>query len=133
MANWALIGADGSWVSGPLGTQPVAGEGQTVVAVPFGFPTSYTWDPSERGFVEVVAPTNVVSRLAYQRLFTQQERIAIRASSDPIVVDFRELAALPDTIDLADPDVMGGTRYLEQLNLIAAGRATTILAGSSPS
>ena len=74
----------------------------------------------------------MLSRLAFQKLFTQAERIAIRASADAAVVDFRELANLAEYIDLTDSDVVTGTQYLETLALIAEGRAGQVLAGQAP-
>lgn len=98
--------------------------------VPVGYPALYTWSPALPGFVPI--GLGALSRLSYQRLFTQSERIAIRASFDPIVVDCRELAALAETIDLTDADVVAGTQYLEAIGLIGGGRADQILAGQMP-
>lgn len=72
-------------------------------------------------------PTTLLTQLAFLRRFTAPERIAIRASTDPIIVDFLHLLGLAQDIDLTDPDTVLGTHYLEQQGLLAAGRATEIL------
>lgn len=92
----------------------------------------YAWEGRTAVPTDPPRVVQSLSRIAYQRLFTQAERIAIRASTDPIVVDFRELAALAETIDLDDADVIAGTQYLESLDLIGSGRAAAILSGQPP-
>lgn len=69
-----------------------------------------------------------VTKLAYLRRFTQTERIAINASTDPIVQDFMALLNMAQEIVLTDPDTMHGTSYLEQAGLIGPNRAAEILA-----
>ena len=131
MTQFALIRAsDGLWLSGPLDEEPVAAEGEYVVIVNIGYPAGCLWDPTSQGFRDIVvppAPPSILSPLAYQRRFTAAERIAIRGSADPLVVDWLALSMIAATIDLADADVIAGTHYLESLGLIAAGRAIEIL------
>ena len=129
---WILIDAiTHEVVSGPHAEEPQA-EGAYSVLAAIGWQSTMAWSPAQRGFVDIATPALTLSRIAYQRLFTQAERIAIRGSTDPIVVDFRELAAIADTIDLSDPDVITGAEYLETLGLIGAGRAAHVLIGQSP-
>jgi hypothetical protein len=66
--------------------------------------------------------------LAFLRRFTAEERITIRASTDPLIVDFIALVNLAQDILLDDPDTMRGVGYLEQQGLLAAGRTAEILA-----
>ena len=68
----------------------------------------------------------ILTQLAFLRRFTAQERISIRASSDPMVVDFLHLVNLAQEINLDDPDTADGLAYLEAQQLIAQGRAAEI-------
>lgn len=129
---WLLIDSTNHQiVSGPHADEPSA-EGAYAVMVAIGWPEAVAWVPERQGFVDVAPPVTTMSRLAFQKLFTQAERIAIRASADPAVIDFRELALLAEFIDLADGDVATGTHYLETLALIDEGRAAQVLAGQTP-
>lgn len=82
---------------------------------------------------EAVAPLPVppapLTQLEFLRRFTATERITIRASTDPIIVDFMHLVNLAQDIRLDDPDTIMGVGYLEQQGLIAEGRAEDILNG----
>ena len=69
----------------------------------------------------------VLTQLAFLRRFTAAERIAARASSDPLIVDFLHLLDLAQDIRLDDPDTIAGVRYLETVGVLAAGRADVIL------
>lgn len=69
-----------------------------------------------------------LTKLQFLRRFTAYERIAIRASSNPIIVDFMSLLDLALDVRLDDPDTIAGVNYLETLELIGAGRAAEILA-----
>lgn len=84
--------------------------------------------------VPVPEPTPVyptVGPIAFKLLFTAQERIAIKQSTDAIVQDFFEIANDPRTteINLALKSVQDAIGYLEQLGLLAAGRKDHILQG----
>lgn len=68
-----------------------------------------------------------LTKLQFLRLFTTGERIAIRASSDPVIVDFLQLLDLAQDVRLDDPDTIQGLHYLEAEGLIAPGRAAEIL------
>lgn len=83
------------------------------------------WNPSYLQF----DPINVqLTRLEFLTRFTASERIAIRASTDPIVVDFMELLNLATYVDVGDQNTIDGVNYLASQNLIAAGRVSEILA-----
>lgn len=81
--------------------------------------------------VELPAPptgsTPAMSKLAFLRRFTAAERIAIRASPNPVVVDFMGLLDLADEVRTDDPDTSQGVQYLEVLGLLSPGRAVNIL------
>jgi hypothetical protein len=69
-----------------------------------------------------------LTKLQFLRRFSQAERIAIRDSMNPIIVDFLKMLDLAQDVRLDDPDTIAGVGYLESLELIAAGRAAEILA-----
>ena len=80
---------------------------------------------------EIITPTPepvlIISKLEFLRRFTAEERIAIRASTNPIIVDFMELLNLAENVRLDDADTIAGVNYLESLTLLAVGRAAIIL------
>lgn len=71
----------------------------------------------------------VMTKLAYLRLFTQEERIAIRtaAASSAELTDYLELLNLADEVNTADTDTRTAVQMLEAVGLIASGRAAEIL------
>jgi hypothetical protein len=78
---------------------------------------------------EKVAATKMpIKRYAFILRFTIQERIALRTSVDPIVVDFRELLEKYATeyVDMTDPLLYQGLGYCEMIGLLAPGRAAEI-------
>ena len=68
-----------------------------------------------------------LTKLQFLRRFTVQERLAIRASTNPIILDFMQLLDLAQDVRLDDPDTLIGVNYLEQQELLAKGRAVEIL------
>lgn len=83
------------------------------------------WDPNTLSFVHT---TTQLTRLEFLTRFTTSERIAIRASTDPIVVDFMELLNLASYVDVGDQNTIDGVNYLASQNLIAGARVAEILA-----
>lgn len=73
------------------------------------------------------APARVETILAFKRRFTAAERITIRGSTNPVVIDFMDLLASATAVDFADTDLINGVNYLEAQSLIAEGRAAEIL------
>lgn len=69
-----------------------------------------------------------LTRLEFARRLTLEERIAIRASADPVVADIMHLVDLAQEIRLDDADTIAGVEYLERAGLLAPGRAREILA-----
>ncbi|PTD19890.1 hypothetical protein [Sphingomonas fennica] len=126
---WIVIDAETkALVSGPHADAPEVDEGRESWPAPPEFPALMFWDPVALAFRDIVPLTGrILSPLAYQRRFTQAERIAIRGSADPAVIDWHALAMIATEIDLTDPDVVAGTNYLEAIGLIGAGRAAEIL------
>lgn len=78
----------------------------------------------------------IVSKLAFRRRMTQNERIALdnyesnqnlTAEHKAILKTFTTDFQLAMEIDLADPDLAQGLGFLELLGLLGEGRATEIL------
>ncbi len=74
--------------------------------------------------------TRTLSKLAYLRRFTGEERVTIRtvAKTNPVLEDYMALLELSEEISLDDPDTIAAVKMLEGAGLIAAGRAAEILA-----
>ena len=74
-----------------------------------------------------IGPPEPITKLAFLRRFTAEERIAIRASVDPVIVDFMALLDLASEVRLDDPDTLVALGYLTCIGLLAPERADTIL------
>ena len=91
------------------------------------------WTPPDGCVLELAeespppAKPVLLTQLAFLRRFTPQERIAIRSSTDPIIIDFLHLLSLAQDVRLDDLDTVAGVNYLEQQALLAEGRAAEIL------
>ena len=81
---------------------------------------------------EPVPPVLVWSLFDFYRLFTQAERLAIDAATDPAVKDFWRLVASATSLSSNDADVVAGVTNLQTKALIATGRAAQILSGAKP-
>ncbi len=79
---------------------------------------------SKAPYVPVIQP---VTRLEFLRRFTPEQRIAIRASTDPVIIDGRELLDLAQEVRADDPDTIRYVRYLEQQGFITAADANRFL------
>ena len=79
---------------------------------------------SKAPYVRVIVP---VTRLEFLRRFTPEQRIAIRASTDPLIIDGRELLDLASDVSADDPDTILYVRYLQQQGFISAEDADRIL------
>lgn len=72
----------------------------------------------------------IISPAQFLMLFTPLERVAIRNSTDAVVVDFIRLVELPSLtqVELDNPQTQLGVQYLVSEGLITSERATAILA-----
>lgn len=77
----------------------------------------------------VIAPK--VSPVEFKLLFTVLERVAIKQSTDPAIVDFYEIVNDPrlSHVDLGLQSTKDAIGYLQSSNLLTAERAADILAG----
>ena len=73
----------------------------------------------------------IVGPIAFKLLFTAQERLAIKTSEDPIVLDFFSIAEDPRTteINLALSSTQEALTYLTTVGILAEGRKEQILTG----
>lgn len=81
---------------------------------------------------EPVAPIGRrMSKLDYLRLFTQEERIAIRAAGkvNTVVEDYLHLLELTDEVNTGDAEVGEALAMMETAGLLAAGRRDEVLNG----
>lgn len=81
-------------------------------------------------------PQQVVSPVEFARLFTPNERIAIRtaAAANSMLADFYALLQLANVVHLTDPDVIAGLTAMTLTNppLLTVDRKNAILAGQAP-
>ena len=72
-----------------------------------------------------------MSKLDYLRLFTQEERIAIRAAGkiNTVVEDYLHLLELTDEVNTGDAEVGEALAMMEAGGLLAAGRRNEVLNG----
>lgn len=75
----------------------------------------------------VVLPPGPVSRLEFLRRFTAQQRIAIRAANDPVIVDALQLLDLAEDVNLQDPDTVYFVNYCADQGYITTADADRIL------
>lgn len=78
----------------------------------------------------VVVSVPLLSPVEFKMLFTSEERIAIKATTDAVVQDFMELINDPrlTQVDRNLQSVKDAINYLEMIKIIGTGRAAEILA-----
>lgn len=83
---------------------------------------------SKKPYTPPPAP-RILTKLAFLRLMTQDERIEFRraAKVNPVMEDFMALLDLAMDVNKDDPDVISGLQKAEQAGLLAPGRAAEIL------
>jgi len=75
----------------------------------------------------VILPPGPVTRLEFLRRFTAQQRIAIRAANDPVIVDGLQLLDLAEDVNLQDPDTVYFVNYCADQGYISTADANRIL------
>lgn len=88
-------------------------------------------NPAAQEPVPPVVKPPMVTVITYKLLFTSAERIAVKASADPVIIDLQELMNDPRTthVDLALQSISDALDYMTALALIAPGRKAEILTG----
>lgn len=120
----------------PADSDPVADAATLAakgLAVAKGLPAldaTHAWDATTRAVV-VVAATPTPAPIATGKWilrFTALEFQAINASPDAQVQQFMYALNHTTQIDLADPVVVNGVKYLVSLNLLASARVAVVMA-----
>lgn len=97
-----------------------------------GVLTKFTLTPPEEVSVEptVVVPPKVTV-IEWKMLFTTQERIAAKTSTDPVIQDLQELMNDPRTVnvDLSLVSIQQALDYMTVIGILAPGRKDQILLG----
>lgn len=92
----------------------------------------------ETEFTQTALPAPIAARFDGKRsldrfefllMFTVQERIAIRQSTDPVVLDLLEMMRAGDGINLDLDFTKEAIQYLASINLIAPERVEEVLRG----
>ena len=95
--------------------------------------TGGTWAAPSATAVVAPAPQYLLtpSRPQFLLLFTSAERVAIRASADPVIKDFLAIVADPalEWIDLSLASVQEGLAYLVTSGLLTSDRLAVIEKG----
>ena len=103
----------------PDGTFILASEKDT-----YTYPVNgWTWIGLEEGS----PASKSMSPFNFMRRFTAQERISIRASTDPILVDFLWLLGQATDVKLDDRDTIAGVQYVGYLGFLTPQRVIEIL------
>lgn len=81
----------------------------------------------------VVIDTGIrrITKRSFMRRFTLAERIAIRTSTDSIVIDLHEDLKMASNVDLDIPELTAGLQYLVSQNILTADRAAELTVDGS--
>lgn len=85
---------------------------------------THVWNPATETFILAASH---VTKLGFLNRFTMEERINIRASTNPIVVDIMNLLEVAENVSLVDPTTVNAIGYLAYVGLIAPTRVQEIL------
>lgn len=86
---------------------------------------SYVWDADNDQFV---LSTGVLTKLQFMNRFTTAERITVRSSTYPVVVDIMKMLDVAEYINTKDPLTVQAIGYLGAVGLLSASRVSEILA-----
>lgn len=86
--------------------------------------TTHTWNQEADQFEMTVG---ILSKREFLTRFTLSERIAIRESTNPVVIDIRNLLDLAEFVRLNDPETQQSVGYLASIGLVTAQRMQEIL------
>ena len=126
MTFYVLHDADGKAVS--MGTVIADPLPDGLTAKEYDSKPDGVWDSETLDFTPAAERPKNYTPLAFLRLFTAAERIAIRASDDIYVQDFLYLLERATTeVVNTDPDTIAGVQYLASQGLITVERASEVL------
>lgn len=101
-------------------------EGYAISKIESAFPdlNTHEWNIEAGAFVR---KTTTMSKLSFLNRFTLQERMAARASSDPVIVDILKMLDLAEIVDLNYPPTIQGIQYMAAVGILTAERAQAVL------
>lgn len=76
----------------------------------------------------LVTQSGMVTKLTFLNRLTVPERLAIRASTDPVVNDIIKLLEVADFVDTTDISTIQGVNYLALVGLLEPARVAEMLA-----
>lgn len=131
VATHANVGAPG-----PLLANLVGLSDETLADLSAHLDTATMADPAMAGlqgtgFVPVATPppsVRILSHYDFMMRIPQPKRVAIRASTDGVVVDFVAMMGAATNVNLDDPQTDAGLNYCVSVGLLAADDVTAILA-----
>ena len=85
---------------------------------------THVWNDSMEDFSQ---GGTIITKYQFLARFSMTERVAIRASTDPIVNDFMKILEVVENIDVTNQDTINGVQYLVYAGLITPARAGEIL------
>lgn len=85
---------------------------------------SSTWDAASES---IINRTDHITRLNFLNRFTIEERITIRASTNPVVFDIMNLLEAAQFVDVNDHSTIQGVNYLASVQLLTQNRVQEIL------
>lgn len=83
------------------------------------------WDSQSES---LITAGGTLTKLNFLNRFTITERLAIRASTDPIVNDIMKLLEVAEYVDTTDTNTINGVGYLSAVGLLASNRVPEVLA-----
>lgn len=131
--NGVVIGHGSAFAEGVTVSSGI--DGTTNIEVDDTSPVTVGWEYSEVDgvpiFTEPAAEAPKVSPVQFKLLFTAPERVAIKASTDPVVQDFFEIVNDPRLtfVDLGLQSTKDAVAYLASKNLLTEARAAEVLSG----
>lgn len=85
---------------------------------------SSTWNSETEEFEQ---SSGILSRREFLMRFTLLERISIRASTDPVVLDIMNMLDLATFVDLNDASTQQSVGYLASVGMISPARMQEII------
>lgn len=84
----------------------------------------YVWDFDNSEFVK---NGSICSKREFLSKFTLEERTAIRASQDVVVIDIVNMLELAEYVSTVDPTTIQAVQYLAMIGIITPNRIAEIL------
>lgn len=86
----------------------------------------YTWDDTTQMMVRGISSRSL-TKLQFINRMTLQERIAISASTDPVISDIMRMLNIAEYVSLDDGNTIQAIQYFAMTGLLAPSRVSEIL------